>query len=315
MSSTGFGNWNKGARVGDASDYIRNMRIMAQNAADRTYQSDPKRNFARTSDAVLTSQMAQSAANALANLSGSNPTTPPQPEVSGGGGGRNANIGVPVVNSAYFAGTSNSYLTIPHDSDLNMEGADFTIEWFQRWVGSGGSFARPFSKGSFPDNAEIAVSYESGRTYVWANGDIVLQTDDTPRPNEWVHVAIVRQANQLRLYIGGDLYASVNLPGGTTIAGTTNFDLGTGTNVTTYANLTIGNETIPTANAAFQGYITNFRWTKGTALYSGGAFIVPTSQLTPHANTKLLIKGITDIGGLNKTVTSTGVSGNASTPF
>jgi hypothetical protein len=50
----------------------------------------------------------------------------------------------------------------------------------------------------------------------------------------------------------------------------------------TVDELTIGNENTATTLAAFVGYITNFRWIKGLAVYTGN-FTVPTSALTVTA--------------------------------
>jgi hypothetical protein len=50
----------------------------------------------------------------------------------------------------------------------------------------------------------------------------------------------------------------------------------------TIDELTIGNENTPSTIAAFVGYITNFRWVKGLAVYTGN-FTTPTSQLTATA--------------------------------
>jgi hypothetical protein len=47
--------------------------------------------------------------------------------------------------------------------------------------------------------------------------------------------------------------------------------------------LTIGNENTATTLAAFVGYLTNFRWVKGLAVYTGN-FTVPTSALTATAS-------------------------------
>jgi hypothetical protein len=47
--------------------------------------------------------------------------------------------------------------------------------------------------------------------------------------------------------------------------------------------LTIGNENTSSLIAAFVGYITNFRWVKGLAVYTGN-FTVPTSALTAEAS-------------------------------
>jgi hypothetical protein len=48
-------------------------------------------------------------------------------------------------------------------------------------------------------------------------------------------------------------------------------------------NFTIGNTLTPATNAAWVGYITNFRWVKGLAVYTGN-FTTPTSALTATAD-------------------------------
>jgi hypothetical protein len=47
-------------------------------------------------------------------------------------------------------------------------------------------------------------------------------------------------------------------------------------------DLYIGNTNTPATNAAWVGYITNFRWVKGLAVYTGN-FTKPTSALTATA--------------------------------
>ena len=81
----------------------------------------------------------------------------------------------------------------------------------------------------------------------------------------------------------------------------------------------IGNESARTTASGFNGNITNFRWTKGTAVYTS-AFTVPTAPLTALADTKLLLLGksdapFADSSGLDKTATNFGVVGAALTPF
>jgi hypothetical protein len=51
----------------------------------------------------------------------------------------------------------------------------------------------------------------------------------------------------------------------------------------TVDELTIGNENTASTLAAFVGYITNFRWVKGLAVYTGN-FTIPTSALTAEAS-------------------------------
>jgi hypothetical protein len=66
--------------------------------------------------------------------------------------------------------------------------------------------------------------------------------------------------------------------------------------------LTIGGDNGHATNATFVGYITNFRWIKGLAVYTGN-FTTPTSQLTATAganpyggsNTQAITEGFTKL--------------------
>ena len=86
--------------------------------------------------------------------------------------------------------------------------------------------------------------------------------------NTWVHWTIVRQSNVTKIYKDG-----IQL--GSQITDNNNI-----TNTSTA--LTIGNETTKSTGASFVGYLTNFRWVKGLAVYTGN-FTKPTSALTATA--------------------------------
>jgi hypothetical protein len=66
--------------------------------------------------------------------------------------------------------------------------------------------------------------------------------------------------------------------------------------------LTIGNENTASSLAAYVGLITNFRWVKGLAVYTGN-FTVPTAALTATAdanpyggsNTQAIPAGVTKL--------------------
>ena len=67
MSSFGFGPSKKG-RIADASMMTRNVRIVAQGAADASYSDNPKKNPFRLSDAILNGDAYASASLAQSNL-------------------------------------------------------------------------------------------------------------------------------------------------------------------------------------------------------------------------------------------------------
>ncbi len=223
------------------------------------------------------------------------PKQPPAPPVTTGG-------------SLLFSGASNSYLTIPNDADLRMGTGDFTIEWFQYATTVGNSYPRVFSIGSYSTQS-IAVSQEgsdSSRTfYAWMSSALAIESNQN-YTNKWIHFAISRSGTSLRVFRDGTQI-------GTTLSNSTNFN-------NTTAVLCIGNESSPSSGAAFKGYITNFRWVKGTALYTAN-FTKPTQPLTAVANTKILLlaassgAATTDSSAAPKTVTNTNVTWSAVTPF
>lgn len=224
------------------------------------------------------------------------PPRPPAPAAAAKGG------------SISFAGTAASNLSIANDVDLRLETGDFTIEWWQYAQSGGNSFPRIFSIGNYSSQS-IAVSQEgsdASRTfYAWMSSASAIESGQN-YVNSWIHFAICRSGTSLRIFKNGTQI-------GSTLTNSTNFN--DTTNV-----LRIGNESSTSVGAAFKGLLTNFRWIKGTALYTTN-FTVPTQPLTATANTKLLLLATTsaavatDSSGASKTVTNGGVTWSSSTPF
>jgi len=107
------------------------------------------------------------------------------------------------------------------------------------------------------------------------NQRVCLSTNATPE-NEWFHVAVTRDSTgDFRLFVNGNL-DSTNTSYRT-------FNHASGGNPA----LAIGNGGNRTVEEPFEGYISNFRFVKGTALYTS-SFTVPTEPLTAVTNTKLL---------------------------
>lgn len=204
--------------------------------------------------------------------------------------------------SIFFSGNSNSNLSVANDVDFRMGSGDFTIEWFQN-QNDNNPYPRVFSIGNFP--ASLGVSIEGGTFYFWA-GFAISFGSVVPYKNQWVHFAISRQGSSLRVFKNG-------MQLGSTVTNTTNFN-----NTTNL--LRIGNESNTSNLAAFGGNITNFRWIKGSALYTSN-FTVPISPLSAVDNTKLLllasdeINAYKDSSGLNKIVNNSNVSWSNIRPF
>jgi hypothetical protein len=171
-------------------------------------------------------------------------------------------------NSYQFSQSNNSFITAPASSDWALGTGDFTIEWFARQT-STASFPRAFSIGTY-STATIANSIEGGTFYYWANSGVRYSNSSGTTLNTWVHWAIVRQSNVTKIYKDGTQL-------GSQVTDNNNIN-------NTSTALTIANETIKSTGASFVGYITNFRWIKGLAVYTGN-FTKPTSALTATAAT------------------------------
>jgi hypothetical protein len=166
-------------------------------------------------------------------------------------------------DSYSFISSTNSFIDTPGSLDWALGTDDFTIEWFG-YQTSAGSFPRPFSVGTF-GNVSIASSIEIGTFYYWANNSFRFSSSAGTILNTWVHWAVVRQNNVTKVYKDGTQLGS---------------QITDNNNITdTTTALTIGNETSKSSAAAYIGYITNFRWVKGLAVYTGN-FNIPTSNLT-----------------------------------
>jgi hypothetical protein len=170
----------------------------------------------------------------------------------------------------FFNANSNSYIDSPASSDWALGTGDFTIEWFQyTTVTTSPPFQRIFTVDDFP-SMDIGVSVEGTTFYYWANNSFRYSSASASTANTWYHWAIVRQSETTRVYRNGTLR-------GSSISDTNNIN-------NTTDPLTIGGENARATNATFVGYITNFRWIKGLAVYTGN-FTVPTSALTATAST------------------------------
>jgi hypothetical protein len=209
--------------------------------------------------------------------------------------------------SLFFDGTTAVNLLIANDIDFRSASGDFTIEWFQYATTVGNSYPRIFSIGSYSSQS-IAVSQEgndSSRSfYAWVSGANLIENG--AYTSAWFHFALCRSSSSLKIFKNGTQI-------GSTLSNSTNF------NDTTNA-LRIGNETSTSVGAAYRGYLTNFRWTKGVALYTSN-FTKPSAPLTASANTSLLLlastagTATTDSSGKNKTVTNAGVTWSSLNPF
>jgi hypothetical protein len=188
---------------------------------------------------------------------GSAVTTVAQSPFAGGG------------NSYSFISSVNSYITTPGSDDWAVGTGDFTAEWFS-YQTTLSQFQRIFTVDDYPA-IDIGVSIESGTFYYWAGGGSTpkYSSASATTTNTWYHWAVVRQSGITKVYRNGTLRGSQITDTNNVTDNTTAFVVG---NTNTFAT-----------NAALVGYLTNFRFVKGLAVYTGD-FTAPTSALTATAS-------------------------------
>lgn len=209
--------------------------------------------WVQTIDLTTSDLVAAPAGNIYSAATLTNVTTVAQSPFAGGG-------------NAYSLNGTSGYLSLAGNSSWAVGTGDFTIEWFQYQTDTS-SFPRIFAIGSYPSTV-IQCSIEGGTFYAWCSGANSYGTI-TSYKNSWQHFAIVRRSGNLYVYRNGTQISTAK-------ANTTNI---TNTSSTLY----LGVENGGNANTWFGGYLTNFRWVKGLAVYTGN-FTTPTSSLTLTAS-------------------------------
>jgi hypothetical protein len=182
--------------------------------------------------------------------------------------------GTPQTNgyySGYFDGTGDYLDIAAGNTSLNLGTGDFTIEFWMRGpiLTNAGTLidnrnpdtANQGFDISMPGTSAVLRFTTSGTAYI--TGTAVLGN------NTWYHVALSRSGNTFKLFVNGQQTGSTYTGSATQNFTNTNWRIGSG------------------AVGAFQGFISNVRILKGTALYTAN-FAVPTTPLTAIANTSLL---------------------------
>jgi len=178
-----------------------------------------------------------------------------------------ANVG----GSGYFDGTGD-YLTAPSNEAFNFGTGDFTVELWYNFssVASTQTLITVYQNSStgwgIQWNANTNLMY-------WFFGDTLLMSYSmVPAVGSWAHIAVTRSGTSLRMFINGTL-----------VVGPTN----NSTSLNSSQGLYIGSLLFDTPIQNYNGYLSNIRIVKGTAVYTS-AFTPPTAPLTNIANTSFL---------------------------
>ena len=190
-----------------------------------------------------------------------------------GEGGRNAISGSLFFNSSFPTSSNNGLdsLTVPAGSDFAYGTGDFTFEAYV-WMSSFANDVRLiFSQTVSGNNYILFGITTSGQvTTILGHSNQVTSTA-TIALNSWNHVAVSRSSGTVKVFCNGVASSGSSI--------TT--DLNDQTRIPTIGKYTHSTQ------LAWKGYISNFRITKGEALYTAD-FTPPTTELTAGDNTVLL---------------------------
>jgi len=175
----------------------------------------------------------------------------------------------PGTQTIFLDGNSD-YLSIPDSPDFDVGVGDFTIEMWINFGSVTGARAIVNLHGQTdPGRSFWWGRSASGNMYVYyyydgSSDGTAFNVSWTPVVDTWYHIALSRDSTNLRLFIDGVQLGST-------------YDIGTQVIDPSAYPLRIGvvENTGGTLTDYFSGYIDEFRFTKGTARYSG-SFAPPT---------------------------------------
>ena len=217
------------------------------------------------------------------------------------------------TGSIQLSSSAVQYLSVPANAAMTLGTANHTIEWWQYqysratfdvvWEYSVAS--APQSSNNYYMNCGTDFALQAGYNgTTWA---IQITAMPAPTLNAWHHMAIVRNGDVWTVYVDGAVAGT----GTSTVAG---LDITAQTTA-----MTIGSES--TGGLPFNGLITNFRFVKGTAVYTT-PFTPPAAPLNVISGTQLLLSVntstsvLTDSSANNFTVNNVnGATYSAATPF
>ena len=177
-----------------------------------------------------------------------------------------------ITDGAVAFDGSGDYLTVAWSTDFELGTGDFTIEYYgySRNNGTaitwGADINNRFDLGSITEGNVRFFCRSSSSTFIELDADVATE--------KWAHIAAVREGTTFRLYVDGKLEASGTASNTMPNDSSNTLDIGRRRYASTGAN-------------PYEGFISNVRIIKGTALYTSN-FTPPSAPLTDVTNTKLL---------------------------
>ena len=203
---------------------------------------------------------------------------------------------ISVTNAAGTSSTSYSYTVPPINGSIAFTGTNqytattvlapgttsTTYEmWFRQSNNTPGTQGLLQTRTGTIGGDGIDVSVVNGSITVSISGSFLLQGVGTVNPNTWYHLAVVRNGTTTwTVYLNGSSIGTFSFSD------------------TTSTDLSLGRKSATGYDEFFIGNISNFRYVKGTAVYTAN-FTPPTAALTAISGTQLLMNTYTGAGFLN----------------
>jgi len=195
----------------------------------------------------------------------------------------------PVTGSVSFDGNGD-WISVAESEDFNFGTGDFTVEFWIYWDGFNTGGTRGVQLTSAVTNG-IWIGQVNTTDYVLRSyGNANHLTVSLPPLNEWHHIAVTRKDSTARFFVNGKLGASGSV--------THNF---------VKHAITIGSDE---SSGHTNGYISNVRMLKGTALYTS-EFTPSVHELEVIGDTVLLCCNNPDSAGAEATGKTITVNGDA----
>ena len=187
--------------------------------------------------------------------------------------------GANAINGSAFFSAGTGIETAP-SSAWDFTTSDFTIEFWTYFIGFDASGFTTFIKTGDTTAAnsiwqiDLKTSTNNLRfiPYV-SNSSVVYESSWTPSTNTWYHVAATKSGTSIRMFVDGTQIGSTH-----TFSQTWDSET---------VGLSIGKRAIGSFERDFNGYLSNMRIIKGTALYTAN-FTPPTARLEKTSDTVFL---------------------------
>lgn len=174
----------------------------------------------------------------------------------------------PASYSGYFDGTGD-YLSLSTSTAFGIGTGDFTIEYWAFYNSFASSPIGFDTRSTSGDTTPSDYVTTGGNLVFYSNSTNLLTSTNAAILGRWNHIAWVRSGTTLTSYINGVASGSV----------TSSANFGTTQPLRIAGNITAAN--------FLNGSISNFRFVKGTAVYTTG-FTPPIAPLTAISGTSLL---------------------------